>query len=133
MQDNVITLSVDVANNSTLVNQAYTRHEENTNRSTYVGPAHALDSRNVMQFYRTAPRQNGEFRGTAKSSVKFTEDFAVNNASGTGTITSPLIAEVSFSVPVGVATADILEMRQRLIALLDDDSIMGDLNELLEI
>jgi len=110
------------------------RHEETTTRSTYVDDAsHSVDSRDIMQLYRTAAKRNGESRGTSKSAVKLTSDVSVPNASGSGDIVLPLIAEVSFSVPVGVTAAQTLELRQQLVALLDDDAVMAALNDVLEI
>lgn len=128
MQANNITLSVDVANNSTLVDQAFERTTETLNRSDYIGPGHTLQSRNQFQFYRTLPVRSGNFLGSAKSAVKLTRDKSVPNADGSGNIVAPLIVEVSFSVPVGVSAADILAARQHVIAIMDRDDIMGPLN-----
>lgn len=133
MQDNSITLAVDTANTGTTTDKVFTRHREDSNRTTYVGPGHVLDSRNMLQFYRTDPNRNGDFRGVARTAIKFTLDIDVDNADGSGQITAPLIVEANFSVPVGATAAQTLEARQHLIALLDDDSISGDLVDLQEI
>lgn len=133
MQDNSITLAVDTANTGVTTDQVYTRHEELTDRSTYIGASHALDARDIVQFYRTAAKRNGEYRGTARSAFKLTEDISVDNVSGDGSIVAPLIMEVSFSVPVGATAAQTLELRQRGIALLDDDAIVADLIDKQEI
>lgn len=133
MQANTLTLSVDPANDSNPEDQVYTRHEENVNRSTYIGVGHTVDSRILLQLYRSAPKRNGVTRGTSKSTVKFTEDIAVSNVAGDGDIVLPLICEISFSVPVGATAAQTMELRQRAVSILDDDSIMADLNDTLEI
>lgn len=133
MQPNTITLAVDVANNSTLVNQEYSRHDEQTNRSTYNGPTHTLVSRDTLQFYRTYPVRSGNFLGSAKSALKFTKDVSVPNADGSGEIVLPLIAEVSFSLPVGTTAAEALALRQAIVAILDRDDLMVPLNETLSI
>lgn len=133
MQANSITLAVDTANTGTTTDQVYTRHEELTDRSTYIGASYQLDNRDMIQLYRTAPKRNGEYRGTARTAVKLTEDVSVDNVSGDGSIVAPMIMEVTFSIPVGATAAQTLELRQRGIALLDDDAIVADLIDKQEI
>lgn len=133
MQDNVITLAVDELNDTNTVNHVYSRFDEYQNRSVYTHSAHSLAARDTLSLYRTFQKVSGNFRGVAKSSVKFTQDFVVDGVDGLSQLTSPLIAEVSFSIPVGCVVADQLIMRQRIIALLDDDAIMVPLHNQLEI
>lgn len=128
MQPDVITLAVDVANNAVIVDQPYNRYEEDKNRSSYVSPAHLPDTRDMLTMYRTFPTRNGNFKGTGKSSVKFTQDVSVPGVDSSTTLTSPIILEVSFSVPVGTAVADLKEIRQRAVAILDSDTLMDALN-----
>lgn len=132
MQANELTLSVDPANDSNPENRVYSRHEETVNRSTYRASTHSLAARNLLQFYRSAPTKVGNFAGTAKSSFKVTIDRSVAAVDG-GTIIVPQIVEVSFSNPVGVTSAHTQELRQLALAILDDDSVSGNLNDLLEI
>ena len=133
MQDNVITLAVDELNNATTVNHVFNRYDLFQNRSVYTGANHQLTARDLLTLYRTQAKASGNFRGVAKTSVKFTQDFAVDAVDGISSLTSPIIAEITFSIPVGVTVADQLVMRQRLIALLDDDAVMVPLNNQLEI
>jgi hypothetical protein len=122
MQPNTITLAVDPLNNGTTTDQLFTRQEELVNRSTYRGPGHTLESRNMFQLYRTSPKRVGNFLGSAKVSSKFTEDFAVTGADGS-TLKSPAIGEVSFSLPVGMTAAQKKAFRQKLISLIDLDTV----------
>lgn len=133
MLDNTLTLGVDVANNATIVDRPYRRYEENLNRSVYVGPNHTLTTKDTLTFYRTSPKPSGNFRGTAKTSFKFSQDQSVLAVDGISQLTAPAIVEVNFSLPVGVTPAQVLELRQRVIALLDSDNIMNNLNNTLEI
>lgn len=134
MQDNVLTLAVDEENDGVdPVNHVYTRFTPFQNRTVYIHSAHELDAREELTLYRTFPKQNGNFKGTAKCSAKFTSDQAVDGVDGVATLTSPIIAEVSFSIPVGVDEATQMIARQRLISLLDDDDIMGSLMNQLDI
>jgi hypothetical protein len=87
----------------------------------------------MLQFYRTAPKGNGVTRGAAKTSFKVTIDRSVPNSAGDGNVVLPHIIEISMSAPVGVTAADTMELRQIALAILDDDSISGDLNDVLEI
>jgi hypothetical protein len=127
MQDNIITLAVDELNNDSTVDYDFTRYEEYQNRSVYIGEDHDLASRDTLSLYRTLPKVSGNYKGNAKSTLKFSKDYAVDGVDGVATLTAPVIAEVSFSVPVGVSAADRMIIRQRIIAILDDDTFMESL------
>jgi hypothetical protein len=133
MQPNLITLPVDLLNNDTTTDLDLTRFEEYVNRSVYVTDNHMISARDTLGLYRTFPKQSGNFLGVQKTCVKFTRDYVVDGADGVTTVKAPCIVEVSFSVPVGMSDADILIMRQRAVALLDDDSVMVPLNSQLMI
>jgi len=133
MLDGTITISVDVANDANLVDAVFTRQDEFQNRSKYKSANHSLISRDTLDFYRTYPKKSGNFNGTAKSSLKFTRDRTVNGVDATTEVVAPEIVEISFSLPVGITNANLVELRQRVVALLDDDSIMDRLNEGLEV
>lgn len=122
MLDNTITLAVDTANTGVTEDQVYERHREYDNRSEYIGPGHTAASRDLLAFYTADPKQSGNYRGTRKSSVKFTEDITVAGVDGSDIVT-PIILEVSYSAPVGITEAQITELRQRAIALLDNDTL----------
>lgn len=128
MQPNEITLPVDELNDGNTVNRTFSRSEYFQNRSLYISPGHNSASRDTLGMYRTYPKQSGNFRGTDKTSVKFTTDIPVLGIDGISSIKAPLIVEVSFSIPVGVAAADVLIARQKAVALLDSDEIMDALN-----
>jgi hypothetical protein len=131
MQANEITLTVDVDNDGATTadeTQVYSRHEEHLNRSLYIAEDHTVAAPHTLSLYRTQPKVNGNFLGMAKSAVKFSECLAVEGADGVTTVKAPLICEISFSVPVGTSSAQLMEMRQRAVALLDDDTIMDNLS-----
>jgi hypothetical protein len=88
--------------------------------------------RDQMAFYRTLPKRSGNYKGTAKSAVKFTTDVIVDGVDGSS-ITAPLILELSISCPVGVSDATILAARQRVVSVADLDAVIGPLTEDLEI
>ena len=130
MQPNTITLSVDEENDGVgPVNHVYSRHEEYQNRSVYISGSHTLVAKDSLSLYRTFPKVAGNFKGVAKSSMKFSKDVTVFGVDGVSQLTAPIIVEVSFSIPVGATSAAILIARQRALALLDLDSVMAPLNE----
>jgi hypothetical protein len=86
-----------------------------------------------MTFYRTPAKTSGNYRGNQKSAIKLSKDRIVDAIDGVSQLTAPEIYEVSFSIPVGVDAADRKIMRQRLIALLDDDAFMESLVDELSI
>jgi hypothetical protein len=131
MQANTITLPVDVLNNGTPSNKVFTRFEEVLNRSTYIGPGHTQVARYLMQLYRAFAKRTGNFLGVSKSEVKITKDFTVLGVDGTNQV-APAIADASFSIPVGLTAAQMLELRQDLVAALDH-AFMVSLQENLEI
>lgn len=122
MLDNTITLAVDTANTGVTEGQVYERYREYDNRSEYIGPGHSAASRNLLAFYTADPKQSGNYRGTRKSSKKLTEDIMVVGVDGNN-IVSPIILEVSISAPIGATPAQMIEIRQRMIALLDNDTL----------
>jgi hypothetical protein len=126
MIDNDITLPVDLINDGNFTDYDYERSSTYENRSTFQGEDHDPQSRDLLQFYRTAAKPTPTFRGVQKSAVKFTMDKTVTAPNG-DPIVAPVIIEVSFSVPIGVSIADEIIARQRVIALLDQDDIMNDL------
>lgn len=128
MQPNTITLPVDAANDANLADQIFTRFDEFSNRSLYIGPAHLPEARYTLGLYRSPIKANGNFRGVKKTSFKLTKDISVLGVDGVSSLTSPIIVETSFSFPVGVLAADVLELRQVDLALIDYDTIMDDLN-----
>lgn len=132
MQSNLITLSVDVANNATPVDIDYSRFDVYQNRSVYNSESHTILAPDTLGFYRTLPKQSGNFRGQAKTAFKFAKFLTIPGVDGTNVV-SPYILEVSTSIPVGASLAIMQEMRQRAIALLDRDDIMVGLHHLQEI
>lgn len=133
MQSNTITLPVDLANTGSTTDAVFTRVEEYLNRSVYKSATHSLLMRDLMAFYRSVPKKSGNFNGVAKSAVKFTVDKEVEGVDSSTTVIAPLIGEISFSVPLGTTAAEAMELRQRMIAALDNDTIMVKLMEELEV
>lgn len=126
MQQNEITLVVDKANNGTNSNVLFKRNEELANKTVYTGPGHSYLMQDTMSLYRTHPVRTGSFYGAAKTAVKITRSVSVPVPDG-ATAVYPLIAEISFSVPVGTPDAAVVEARQVLLSLLDRDDVVGAL------
>lgn len=133
MLDNTITLAVDLLNTGVPTNLVLTRIDEFQNRSKYKSPAHNFSLRDTVDFYRTFPVKTKDFNGVAKSAIKFTQDIEVPGVVVSDTRVAPMIGEISFSLPVGFTSAEVLVLRQRMIAALDNDVLMGRLNEGLEV
>lgn len=130
MQPNEISLAVDEDNSgSGTTNHIYTRFEEFLNRAVYISSSHALDAKDTLSFYRTLPKPSGNFRGVAKTALKFSQDILVTGVDGTSQLTAPIIIEVSCSLPVGASASQALIARQRAVTLLDTDAIMVALME----
>lgn len=104
MLENTITLALPNGGNP--VNAGFTRIDVFQNRSLYHGPNHSNTARETLGFYRTYPKKTGNFLGVMKSATKITKDLSVLNAVGEP-IVSPMIADISFSVPVGATAAEV--------------------------
>lgn len=132
MQPNEIVLDVNDDNDdgtTPTVEVTMTRFDEYQNRSEYISDTHTISVRDKLGLYRTQPKQSGNFRGTAKSAVKFTTDHSVAGVDAATTIIAPAIVEVGFSFPVGMTAAQCLVMRMKAVALLQDDTVMVPLTD----
>jgi len=128
MQADQIVLSVDAANDGNPANETYERYQEFENRSVYIGSTHVPEARDILALYRTFPNKSGNSKGVSKSTVKFTEDVEVAGVDSATTLTAPIILELSFSVPVGTPAATVVKLRQRALAMLDNDTLMDSVN-----
>lgn len=132
MQPNEITLAVNVDNDdgtTPAVDYVYSRFEEFQNRASYIHALHSLSAKHTLTFYRTFPKPTGNYKGVAKTALKFSVDKIVDGVDGVSQLTSPMICEVGFSLPVGITPADSLELRQMVVAIMCDDDIMAALND----
>lgn len=134
MLDNQITIAVDTENTGTTTDFIMKRTDEFQNRSVYYRQgSHSLASRDLLSFYRTPVTRSGNDPGVAKSAFKVTRDIVVPGVDTSTSITKPMICEVSFSMPVGFTAAQAKELRQNILALLDDDALMSSHSEMLEV
>lgn len=127
------TLSVDKLNNNNPTNVEISRYDAFRDRTIYTFPNHSLESRDTLTFARAFPKKSGNFKGVAKPSFKLTQDVTVPGVDESTSYTQPLIADISFSIPVGTTSAVLKELRQRIIALLDYELLMVALQEKLEV
>lgn len=132
MQENTITLAVDVAHNATLVDKDFYRYDLYQNRSVYRSEDHTVASPDTLTFYRTQPKQSGNYLGQVKSAAKFSKTLTVKGVDGAD-VQGPCIIEVSASVPVGATEAIQMEIRQRAVSLLNREDVFAKLMGLLEI
>jgi hypothetical protein len=133
MLPDTLTLSVDPLNDSNPANEGWDRIEEGQNRSIYAGPDHSLVAPQKLTLTRNVPKKSGTFLGVAKSGMKISEDISVDTSETSVEVSAPLIGAVSFSIPIGATAAEAMLLRQRLIALLDNDGFMVLLSEKLVI
>jgi len=124
MLGTTITLSVDKLNNATPVSEVFTFDSNiNPNKSLYYGDLHTVDSKETLVFTRVPAKINGNFKGTQRSSQKYSRDFEVLGVNGE-TIKVTATTEVIDSFPVGLTSAQKKELRQYLVALRDNDTVM---------
>jgi hypothetical protein len=68
-----------------------------------------------------------------RSEARLTESVEVEGVDTTTTVAGVATVALAFSIPLGTPESAVLLLRQRALALLDDDAIMDDLNHLGEI
>ena len=132
MLDNTLTLSVDTTNDGSPEDQTVTRFDSLQDRSIYKFENDTYVVRDMLNFYRTVPKRNGNSLGVKKSAFKLTQDQVVPGVDETTTRTAPALLDVSFALPVGTTAAAAMVLRQRAIALLDDDAFIERLTNNLE-
>lgn len=130
MLDNSITLAVDIANNDVTVNQVYSRYLERENNSVYAGTDHSSSAQNLITFYRTFPKPQGNSKGVERSSIKVVQDSTVLGADGLALLTKPVIIKIDVTRPVGISDADFLAIRMRAVAALASASVTSLTNGL---
>jgi len=84
--------------------KTYTADKYNSDAIGYVGAAHTLSVKDDFQLARVAPKPTTTFSGVGRSSAKLTRTLTLTNAL---TTTGDAIVQVSISVPVGAASADV--------------------------
>jgi len=130
MLDLTLTLSVDKANNASPVSEVFTRDGGAVapNKSLYYGDLHTVDSKETLGFTRVPAKVNGNFKGTQRSSQKYARTVQVLGVDG-NTIDAIATTECIDSFPVGMTSALKKEMRQYLVALRDNDTIMDKVHD----
>jgi len=133
MLSNTLDLNVDINNDGNTEVQQFRRFEEFKDRSVYIGPGHSSRMRNVLAFSRIAEKPSGMSLGVAKRQLKVTQTMVVPTTDGTVTSLADNIATISFNLPVGTDAESKKELRQLLVAALDDDQLMDNFMGLGEI
>jgi hypothetical protein len=85
---------------------------------------HTTARPSTLSFETSEPKPNGQFLGVTRPKIIRRRTVDVGSIDPATLITSPLLGKIEFSIPVGATDADVLELRQDLIAALDDDSLM---------
>jgi hypothetical protein len=124
MLDNTIVLPVDVLNDGTTEDLELRRYQELTDKSVYHGPDHSSTHKSKVELYRTAAKPSGTSRGINRRMIKLTESVAVDTTVIGEQAIADSINSLNFAIPVGASKDFQKIIRQRFIAILDDDTIM---------
>lgn len=94
----------------------------------YVGPAHTFSVPDTLVLKRTAPKPTADFAGVSRVSAKFSRQVVLADASK-----ATAIVEVTTSLPVGMAEADVDLIRDDmgdflLLTAADDLFLKQDIN-----
>lgn len=97
-------------------------------RNRYTGPSHTFTVKDLLDFARVQPKPTGDFRGVARASAKFTRTVTLDDSTK-----ATAIVEVTASLPVGMAEADVDSIRDDMGDLLlltaaDDLFLKQDIN-----
>lgn len=115
MLDNTITLAYDAEGDGSPVDVVIVRDQEYPDRSVYIFPDADAADHNVT-FYRTRPKQSGNFKGVQRTREKLTKPVAVDGVDGS-TVASAAIVETSTSFPKGMTDAEKIAVLQESLAI----------------
>lgn len=88
----------------TINSKAYATESTGPNFGQYAGPANTLSAKDLLRLARTMPKPTSVFSGVGRIQSKFVRTFTLTGAQ---TPTHEGIIDVSCSMPVGAAGADI--------------------------
>jgi hypothetical protein len=131
-QPTTFTLDVNEDNDdgtTAAVTYTFTRSNTFENRVEYIESQSSLSMRDKIGLYRTMQKQNGNFRGVARTAVKITKDYEVPGVDAETTIVSPGVIDIGFNFPVGLTAAQTLALRMRACAMIMEDTIMVPLTD----
>jgi hypothetical protein len=121
-----ITVDYDKLNDDNDVELVFTRQINSVGKQVYILPTHTAASPQKLELYRTFPKRSGNNPGARKVTMKITLTKSYTDLAG-NSVTGPVIMEQSFSIPDGVADADVLEARMLGVAILDKDTLADPL------
>lgn len=84
--------------------KTFTADEFGQNAVTYFGPAHTLSLQDDVQLKRVKAKPTASFSGVSRTSAKLSRTLTLTGAL---TTSGAAILEISVSIPVGAAAADI--------------------------
>lgn len=115
MLDNTITLSYDAEGDGNPVNVIIRRDQEYTDRSVYNFPDADGGDHNVA-FYRTRPKQSGNFKGVSRTREKVSKPMVVDGVDG-NPVSSTAIVDINTTFPKGMTDAEKIAVLQEAISI----------------
>jgi hypothetical protein len=132
-QPNEIALIVDPLNNGTTETQTYSNQSRAEGSSLYRLVGSDLKNRDELRFAATLPKRSGNFPGVLRTEVRLTQSVEVEGVETSTTVSGTATLSLQASIPLGMTEADVKLLRQRMIALLDEDSVVSDLMQIGEV
>lgn len=132
MQPNEVTIVARNLADTADIITAYSRHREfspsaKTNGSSlYITGVHTESAVDKVQFYVSDPKPSGTFLGQQKAELKLTRAVAVKDNAGNDVMKNAII-DVSFSLPVGIASGDEHNIRNIVAKFLTTLPVITDL------
>lgn len=99
--------------------KAFTADTFLTNAILYYGPAHTLSVKDDIRLAKTAPKPTSTFSGVGRTGAKLTRTLTLT---GAATSTGDAILDISVSIPVGAAGADVDSLLNDMGAFLSSAS-----------
>jgi len=99
--------------------KTFTGDSYSANAVGYYGPAHTLSVKDDIRLAKVAPKPTSVFSGVGRSSAKLTRTLTLTGAL---TTTGEAILDISMSVPVGAAGADVDSLLNDMGAFLSSAS-----------
>lgn len=96
----------------TVSTKSYTEYRTNPDAIAYAGPANTMNSKDTIEFKRVFPKPTATFAGVGRPTVKVVRSVTI------GSSVVDMILNISGSIPVGTAQADIEALLADAVSLL---------------
>lgn len=114
-------MPITTKTNDGVTDKVYSILAKKDGKVTYIGPNHSDLAIETLRLESSAPNPRGNDYGNRRSAIVLNHDVSVPTKDG-GTTSKTMSFRFEVSVPVGASDVSVLEAKQNLAHLLQDDA-----------